>query len=144
VTLTFVDAGVLIAAARGGDEQARRAMAILDDPSREFAASSFLRLEVLPQAAFNRRAAETAFYEEFFGSVRKWATDLAAIVAAAESEASTYGVEAMDALHIAAAANVSAAEFITTEKPTRSIHRARSIRVVTIYPTDSGSGRSER
>ena len=48
--LTFVDAGVLIAAARGGSEQAARAMEILDDPERQFAASPFLRLEVLPQA----------------------------------------------------------------------------------------------
>ena len=59
--LTFVDAGVLIAAARGGSDQAERALAVLDDPEREFAASAFLRLEVLPQAAFNGRASETAF-----------------------------------------------------------------------------------
>jgi predicted nucleic acid-binding protein len=58
--LTFVDAGVLIAAARGGSEQAARAMEILDDPDREFAASPFLRLEVLPQATFNKRTAEAA------------------------------------------------------------------------------------
>jgi predicted nucleic acid-binding protein len=58
--LTFVDAGVLIAAARGGSEQAARAMEILDDPDRELAASPFLRLEVLPQATFNERTAEAA------------------------------------------------------------------------------------
>jgi hypothetical protein len=34
VKLTFVDAGVLIAAARGGNIQAARAMEILDDPVR--------------------------------------------------------------------------------------------------------------
>lgn len=56
--LTFVDAGVLIAAARGGSEQAARAMEVLDDPEREFAASPFLRLEVIPQATFNKRLAE--------------------------------------------------------------------------------------
>jgi hypothetical protein len=55
--LIFVDAAVLIAAARGGSEQAARAMEILDDPEREFAASAFLRLEVLPQAVFNKREA---------------------------------------------------------------------------------------
>jgi hypothetical protein len=48
VKLTFVDAGVLIAAARGGNIQAARTMEILDDPEREFAASPFLRLDVLP------------------------------------------------------------------------------------------------
>jgi hypothetical protein len=69
VKLTFGDAGVLIAAARGGNVQATRAMEILDDPEREFAASIFLRLEVLPQAVFNKRVAEAAFYEAFFSSV---------------------------------------------------------------------------
>jgi hypothetical protein len=39
VKRTFVDADVLIAAARGGDVQAARAMEILDDPEREFAAA---------------------------------------------------------------------------------------------------------
>lgn len=133
--LTFVDAGVLIAAARGGNDQAVRAMAVLDDPERGFAASPFLRLEVLPQAAFNKRSAETAFYEAFFASIAHWASDLDAIVKAAEAEASDCGVEAMDALHVAAAASVGAVELVTTEKPSRSIHRARSVRVVTIYPT---------
>lgn len=131
---TFVDAGVLIAAARGGTEQSRRAMAVLDDPEREFVASPFLRLEVLPQALFNKRQAEVAFYETFFSAVTQWATDLAAIVEAAQREASACGVEAMDALHVAAAASAGAVELVTTEKPTRSLHRARLVRITTIYP----------
>lgn len=132
--LTFVDAGVLIAAARGGSEQAGRAMEVLDDPEREFAASPFLRLEVLPQALFNKREAEVAFYEAFFSAVSTWVTDLQALADAALREASSCGVEAMDALHVAAAAAVGAAELVTTEKPSRSIHRARSVKIVTIYP----------
>jgi hypothetical protein len=134
VKLTFVDAGVLIAAARGGSEQAGRAMEVLDDPEREFAASPFLRLEVLPQALFNKREAEVAFYEAFFSAVSTWVTDLQALADAALREASSCGVEAMDALHVAAAAAVGAAELVTTEKPSRSIHRARSVKIVTIYP----------
>jgi len=133
MTLTFVDAGVLIAAARGSSEQAERAMAILDDPGREFAASPFLRLEVLPQAAFNKRPAEVAFYEAFFAAVSRWATDLPQIVEGALREASSFGVEAMDARHVAAANSVGASELVTTERSTRSIHRAQSVRVTTIY-----------
>jgi predicted nucleic acid-binding protein len=132
--LTFVDAAVLIAAARGGSEQAARAMEILDDPEREFAASPFLRLEVLPQATFNKREAEVAFYEAFFSAVSTWATDLHSITEAALEEASRRGVEAMDALHVAAAASVGAAELVTAEKASRSIHRARAVKVVTIHP----------
>ncbi len=131
--LTFVDAGVLIAAARGGNVQAARAMEIFDDPEREFAASPFLRLEVLPQALFNKRVAEAEFYEAFFAPVSHWATDLTAVVEIAMREASTNGVEAMDALHVAAAASAGASELITTERPSRSIHRARAVKVVTIY-----------
>lgn len=133
--LTFVDAGILIAAARGGSEQSSRALTILDDPERRFAASPFLQLEVLPQATFNKRKAEVAFYESFFSAVSEWATDLPAIVKAAQREASTYGVEAMDALHVAAAAAVGASELVTAEKSTRSIHRAKSVKIVTIYPS---------
>ena len=132
--LTFVDASVVIAASRGGTEQAARALEILDDPEREFAASPFLRLEVLPQAAFNKRQAEMAFYEAFFSVVSRWATDLQSITDAALREASTCGVEAMDALHVAAASAVGAEELVTAEKPTRSIHRARAVKVVTIHP----------
>jgi hypothetical protein len=36
MTITFVDAGVLIAAARGRGEVSAQAMAILDDPDRSF------------------------------------------------------------------------------------------------------------
>lgn len=131
---TFVDAGVLIAAARGGNVQAARAIEILDDPEREFAASVFLRLEVLPQAVFNKRVAEAAFYEAFFSAVTHWATNLDDITQIALREASTHGVEAMDALHVAAAISVGASELITTEKPSRSIHRATGVTVVTIHP----------
>jgi hypothetical protein len=44
----------------------------------------------------------------------------------------------MDALHVAAAASVDAAELITTEKQARSLHRPRAVKVVTIYPADGG------
>jgi hypothetical protein len=66
VKRTFVDAGVLIAAARGGNVQAARAMEILDDPEREFAASVFLQLEVLPQAVFNKRVADATGWGHAF------------------------------------------------------------------------------
>jgi hypothetical protein len=70
--ITFVDAGVLIAAARGTAEVSAPAMAIFDDPDRSFASSEFIRLEVLPKALFNRKSDETEFYESFFGAVTHW------------------------------------------------------------------------
>jgi hypothetical protein len=68
-----VDAGVLIAAARGRADVATHAMKILDDPDREFVASPFLKLEVLPKAVYEKRQAEVEFYETFFNAVTFWA-----------------------------------------------------------------------
>lgn len=135
--LTFVDASVLIAAARGQTEQAARAFSILGDPDREFVASTFLRLEVMPRAMFNQRDAETAFYQAFFAGVARWVTDLEAILEQGFLESSRYGVEAMDALHVAAAALAGATELVTAEKPSRSLHRARAVRIVSIFPSVS-------
>ena len=70
--LTFLDSGVLIAAARGSDEVARRAMTVLDDPDRTFASSALVRLEVLPKALRHHRESEARFYETFFQSVSAW------------------------------------------------------------------------
>ncbi len=121
-----------------------RALAILDDPDRQFAASVFLRLEVLPQAAFHKRQTEVAFYEAFFGAVGTWVTDLPAVTELALREASTCGVEAMDALHVAAAALAGASELVTAEKLARSIHRARPSRSSPSIPPSwlSASSRS--
>jgi len=52
---TFIDAGVLIAAARGEDAPSINALEILDDQSREFVSSPFIVLEVLPKAIYNRK-----------------------------------------------------------------------------------------
>ena len=43
----FLDASVLIAAARGTDEESQKAMLVLDDPDRVFVASEFLKLEAI-------------------------------------------------------------------------------------------------
>jgi predicted nucleic acid-binding protein len=133
VILTYVDASVLIAAVRGQSDLAPRALGVLDDPERAFASSVFLQLEVLPQARFHKRAAEIAFYERFFSAVTAWATDLPAIVATALAEASTHGIEAFDALHVGAACSVGAQQLVTVEKPSRTIHRARAVAVVSLH-----------
>ena len=128
MTLTYVDAGVLIVAARGGETRSERALTLLFDTGRTFAASAFLKLEVIPLAAFNKQANEVAFYERFFESVSVWA-DERGLTEAALREASTYGLQAMDALHVVAASQVGAHELVTLEKPARSIYRARAVKV---------------
>ncbi|EDZ93359.1 MAG: PIN domain-containing protein [Limnospira sp. PMC 1286.21] len=130
---TFVDAGVLIYAARAENEMAELALQILEDDQREFASSIFLKLEVLPKAIYHQQSSEIKFYETFFDAVIYWANDINTIIEQAYRESSQFGLGAMDALHIAAAVSVGATEFITNEKPQKSIHRTRSIKVISIY-----------
>jgi len=71
--LTFLDASVLIYAANNptGLTLARRmsALQVLGDPDREFLASDYLRLEVLPMAVCYHKGREVAFYQKFFDGV---------------------------------------------------------------------------
>jgi len=82
VIRTFLDAGVLITAARGTGEDADKALQLLKDRDREFAASPFLKLEVLPKALFNQRNLEVAFYEAYFDAVAHWATNIEQLLTA--------------------------------------------------------------
>ena len=136
---TFIDAGVLIYAARSQGELAERAFQIIEDENREFASSIFLKLEVLPKAIYNQQSSEVKFYETFFDEVSYWATDLDSIIKAAYKESSQFGLGAMDALHIAAAVSVGATEFITNEKSEKSIHRTPSIKIISIHPSSNNS-----
>lgn len=64
-----------------------------------------------------------------------WAKDIDVIIEEAYQQSSEFGLGAMDALHIAAAVSVGATEFITNEKPEKSIHRTESIKVISIHPS---------
>ena len=136
---TFIDAGVLIYAARSQGDLAERAFQILEDENREFVSSIFLKLEVLPKAIYNQQNSEAKFYQAFFDEVSYWATELDKIIAAAYKESSQFGLGAMDALHIAAAVSVGATEFVTNEKPEKSIHRTQSIKIISIHPSSNNS-----
>lgn len=130
---TFIDSGVLIFATRGEGELAEKALSILEDSDREFASSIFLKLEVLPKALYNKKETETKFYQTYFEAVSYWATDLEKIIERGLKEASNYGTGAMDSLHIASAKLLEVDEFITNEKPNKSIHRSQNIKIISLY-----------
>lgn len=134
MTRSYIDSGMLIAAARGTDTVSESAMLILDDPDREFASSAFVRLEVVPKARFHGRDEEAAFYEAYFDTVEAWPDDLAAVIEEAQQIAVRYGVGAFDALHVAAALAVGAEELVTTERPEKPIYRVTELRVVSVRP----------
>jgi len=125
----FVDAGVLIAAARGNQADAVRAMRILDDPGREFVSSPLLRLEVIPGDGGSDPEAE--FYNIFFGAVDQWAS-LDGLADGAQKLADNFGLGAIDALNVAAAIALGASEFVTTQPVDRPVHRVEGIDVVAI------------
>jgi len=135
--LIFVDAGVLIAAARGDNEVSERAMEVLDDPTSEFASSVLVKLEVLPKAIFHRKADEVSFYQTFFDEVSVWVDLQPQLAQDADEEAARKGLDAVDALHVAAAAAADADELITTEKQTKPTHSSRLVSVRTILPERS-------
>jgi predicted nucleic acid-binding protein len=132
MTRTFVDSGVLIAAARGEDVIAEAALLFLADSTRVFVSSPFVRLEVLPKAVFNQKTVEAEFYETFFSAVATWATDTDNLIQQAHAIACNYGLAAMDALHVAAAIALEAEDLLTTEKPTKPMYRVPNLRVISV------------
>jgi predicted nucleic acid-binding protein len=101
---TFVDSGVLIAAARADHTESEPALRLLEDPGRRMLTSVFVRLGVYPKIAFHGFALQRAFLNEYFmDPTLEWASDLNGLVNLAISESERHGLAAMDALHAAAA-----------------------------------------
>lgn len=134
---TFVDAGVLIVAARGAGEHAERALSVLDDPGREFVSSPLLKLEVLPKPLYFRRKEEVEFYETFFSAVCAWAPLSAELSEQAFALASRHGLAGMDALHVAAALTLGAEEMVTTERRTSPLFRVPGLAITSIFADQS-------
>lgn len=131
MTTSFIDAGVLIAAARGQGALAVAAIRLLDDPQRLFASSIFVQLEVLPKPLRYGRHAEAQFYKDYFAAVQRWA-DPTAICASALEIANEAGLGAIDALHVAAASLLKCDELITAEGTSKPLHRTSRVKVVAV------------
>ena len=138
--LTYVDADVLIAAAKGTEALSEPALDILDDPERNFVCSVYLKLEVLPNAVFFGNTATRGFYEEFFDSVEHWVPSSPELAESAFDLACRFGLGAMDALHVAAA-KARGAELVTAERPTKPMLRVTSPPVISIRPENGGGTR---
>ena len=126
---TFLDSGVLLAAARGIGKDQDRALRILEDSNRAFVTSPFIHLELVPKAVYYKKRLEKSFYDEYFRAA-EWIRDLEKIQALAQTEAARSGLAAMDALHVAAAHLAEADEFITTERTGKPIYRSSLITAI--------------
>ena len=130
---TYIDSGVLIAAARGSGTLGQRALEIISDTAgREFISSDYVKFETVPKPAYFGRAAELRFYEEFFSTVASWFSCDAEHLAAAFDEACASGLSWLDALHVVVADMAGCQELVTTEKTTSAIHRTKRIPIISI------------
>ena len=130
--LVFIDSGVLIAASQGKEDVAKKAFVIFNDPDIDFASSNFVQLETLPKPTYLKKDDEVKFYEEFFSKVSAWAQISHTLAQSAMEEAIKNGLGAVDALHIAAAIQCRADEFVTAEKPEKPLFRVSDIPVRSI------------
>ena len=117
--LTFLDTNVLISVMCGEADLAARCFAVIDDPDREFVASDFLKLELLPKPTCNKQEESIAFYNEYLSVVSKMLKTTPETTARAFDLACKHGLGAVDAIHFQTAIEADATEFITTEKPTK-------------------------
>lgn len=123
---TYVDANVLMAAWRGKGDAGAKAMAILDDPQRALVVSDAVRLEVMPKPLYENQQQESAFYAAIFGAAEQIPWQVSTLEQAHEL-AQRYGIAAMDAIHVATAIAAQVDEFVSAEKPTKPMFRAREI-----------------
>jgi predicted nucleic acid-binding protein len=133
LTRTYVDSGILIAAARGKGQLAQRALAVISDTeSREFVCSDFVKLEVVPKPTYFGRTVEVRFYETYFATVSIWAQFDIGHFERAFEEACRAGLSSVDAIHVVIATSYGCDELVTSEKPNSAIHRTNLVRTVSI------------
>lgn len=104
----------------------------MDEGGRDFIASPFLYLELMPKAIYHHHKPEQEFYRAYFDKVRLWVNDVESIVRIARSESEQCGLGAMDAMHVAAAYLAEAEVLYTLERAEKPIHRTSLVRVVPI------------
>lgn len=130
---TYIDANVLIAAFRGEEQVAQRALRVLDDPGRKLVVSDYLRLEVLPKPTFHKRQEEVEFMQTVFDGAAENLETSSDLTSRALAMASKYDMTPIDALHIGAAAVAGVDELVTLEKPTKPMCKVEEVNVVSIH-----------
>ena len=131
--LTFLDAGVLMAGARESSQLREVALQIINDPDREFITTNFVRLETELKCDYYGYQEQMKFYEIFFQYVDSY-DGYEEIVAEAFRVGKRFGLNAMDALHIAAARLIGVEEFITTERPASPFRNVKGVKIVFLQP----------
>ncbi|MBI3210910.1 MAG: type II toxin-antitoxin system VapC family toxin [Candidatus Solibacter usitatus] len=130
---TYIDSGVLIAAARGSGQLADRALKIItDNTTRDFVSSDYVRSETVPKPTFFGREEEVHFYEQFFSRVTIWIPFDKVHLESAFQEACRTGLSRVDAIHVVVAELSGCEELVTSEKLSSAIHRTTRVHIVSI------------
>lgn len=129
---TYVDSCVLIAAYRGTHEMSHAAVAVLDDPDRQFVVSAYIELEVLPKPLFYSRTDEVAFMRQFFSGAAERIETSQQIIGDAVELAAKYDLQPMDALHVSIARIARVDELVTLEGCDNPLLRVRESNVVSL------------
>lgn len=130
---TYIDANVLIAAFRGEEKVAERALKVLDDPDRALVVSDYLRLEVLPKPRFHNKQEEVEFMQAVFENAAEKVSTSDELTERAVELASRYDMTPIDALHVGAAVLAGVDELVTMENPTKPMCRVSEVEVVSIH-----------
>ena len=135
---TYIDANVLIAAFRGEESVAQRALRVLDDPDRKLVVSDYLRLEVLPKPTFHRRREEVEFMQSVLDKAENVSTS-SDLTGKSLEFATKYDMTPIDALHVGASAVAAVDELVTMEKPTKPMCRILEINVKSLHSSTAES-----
>jgi predicted nucleic acid-binding protein len=115
-TRTYLDTSVLLAAVNGNEQASADALALLSEPTREFAVSEYLRLEALPKYVRDGDANKVAFIETFFQNAVLCIEPSMPLMQSAMQFSKTSRVNGIDALHLGAAQLSHAQEFFTRDR----------------------------
>lgn len=130
---TFLDLGVLLIAWKGKDDDAQKAISVMEDKARSFYTASTIKLELLPKPFYFKNRDEVEFYTSHFNRVVKEEPLSIELGKQAFDIGKKHGLAAMDALNIAAALKMGVEEFITGELPGKALFRVPGIKVTTLH-----------
>lgn len=124
----FIDANVIITAARNKGQAGQAALAFLARTDLQFVTSPFIELEVKPTAVREGHHQDVAFIDGFLGKCDS-VTDLNRVMGLAYSEMTRLNLKSLDALHLAAVHIGRADRFVTLEKPNKPMFKTTLVTV---------------
>jgi predicted nucleic acid-binding protein len=131
---TYFDANAAIVTFAGStpDYRISRAFQVLEDKNRLLLSSDYLWLEVIPKSLYFKELTKISYINKVFERSEKIFSNQN-IIDKAISLATSYGLSAMDSLHIASSIEGKADEFVTFEKSTKPYSRIPPSEICVVF-----------